>query len=113
MSSRHERYEVVLTRGAEQDLESIYNYIAEFDCVENANRVLDRLTSAAQGLAQFPARGSCLNELGALGIKAYRQVWFKPYKLIYRVLGDQVVVYMIVDSRRDLQAMLVRRLLCG
>ena len=37
------KYEVVLTAGAEQDLESIYDYIAEFDCKANADYVLDRL----------------------------------------------------------------------
>lgn len=41
----------------------------------------------------------------------YRQVFFKPYRLIYRIVGKQVVVYLIVDSRRDLQSLLARRLL--
>ena len=40
---REVRYEVLLTEGAEQDLESIYDYIAEYDCLANANYVLDRL----------------------------------------------------------------------
>src|SRR5581483_12021918 len=35
--------EVLLTEGAEQDLASIYDYIAEFDCVANAEHVLERL----------------------------------------------------------------------
>ena len=39
------RYEVLLTEGAEQDLESIYDYIAEFDSTVNADDVLDRLVA--------------------------------------------------------------------
>ena len=103
-------YQVLLTRGAEEDLESIYDYIAEFDCEANANYVLDQVMEIAESLAHMPERGSFPKELLALGIKEYRQVFFKPYRLIYRVTGDQVVVYLIVDGRRDMQALLSRRL---
>lgn len=111
MARRPTRYEVVLTRGAEQDLESIHDYIAEFDSLANANHVLDRLMEVVQGLAQFPERGSHPRELVALGIKDYRQSAFKPYRVVYRVLGNQVVIYLIVDGRRDMQSVLARRLL--
>lgn len=105
------RYEVLLTRGAERDLESIHDYIAEFDCVANADHVLDRLMEVVDGLVQFPERGSYPKELAALGIKEYRQTAFKPYRVIYRVAGHQVVIYLIVDGRRDMQSVLARRLL--
>lgn len=41
MAGGTSRFEVLLTEGAEQDLESIHDYIAAFDCVANANYVLD------------------------------------------------------------------------
>lgn len=103
--------EVLLTEGAEQDLEAIYDYIAEFDCVANANHVLEQLMDVVESLAGFPERGSFPKELVALGIKEYRQASFKPYRVIYRVLGEQVIVYLIVDGRRDMQSVLARRLL--
>ncbi len=111
MSSRAARYEILLTRGAEQDLESIHDYIAEFDSPANADHVLDELMGVVQGLAQFPERGSYPRELVALGIRDYRQTAFKPYRVIYRVMGKQVVIYLIVDGRRDMQSVLARRLL--
>lgn len=111
MVSKPTRYKVVLTQGAEQDLESLHDYISEFNSVANANHVLDRLMDVVEGLAQFPERGSHPKELAALGIKNYRQTAFKPHRIIYRVLGDQVVVYLIVDGRRDMQSVLARRLL--
>lgn len=73
--------------------------------------MFDELTGVVQGLAQFPERGSCPKELVALGIKDYRQTAFKPYRVIYRVLAHQVVIYLIVDGRRDMQSVLARRLL--
>ena len=41
MAGKSSRYEILLTRGAEQDLESIHDYLSEFDCVTNANHGLD------------------------------------------------------------------------
>jgi toxin ParE1/3/4 len=104
---------VLLTAGAERDLESIHDYIAEFDSTAGAEHVLDRLMKAVDGLSTFPERGSHPKELLPLGIKDYRQTFFKPYRVIYRVGGQRVYVYLIVDGRRDMQALLARRLLGG
>lgn len=105
------RYEVLFTEGAEADLAAIYDYIAEHDSTSNANHVLDQLAKITESLAQFPERGSYPRELLALGIREYRQVLFKPYRVIYRVLGSQVVIYLIADGRRNMQSVLARRLL--
>lgn len=111
MVGRPTHYEVLLTQGAEQDLESFHDYIAEFDCVANANYVLDQLMEVVGGLAQFPERGSYPRGLVAQGIKEYRQTALKPCRVTYRVVGDRVVIYLIVDGRRDMQSVLARRLL--
>lgn len=62
-------------------------------------------------LASFPERGAYLRELSVLGIREYRQVFFKPYRVIYRVMGERVLIHVIVDGRRDMQSLLSRRLL--
>lgn len=102
---------VLLTHSAERDLEAIYDYIAENDTQANADYVLDKLMVVAESLAAYPERGSYPKELLALGIREYRQAYFKPYRLIYRVSGKQVIVYIIADGRRDMQTLLVRRML--
>ena len=111
MADRRAKFEVLLTEGAEQDLEAIHDYIADFDCVANANYVLDQSMAVVVSLSRFPERGSYPKELVALGIKEYRQTSFKPYRVIYRVIDSQVVIYLIADSRRDMQSVLARRLL--
>ena len=105
------QYHALLTRGAEQDLEAIHDHIAAHDAPENADRVLDRLMATAEGLASMPERGSHPHELLELGIKEYRQVCFKPYRLIYRIVASEVLVFIIADGRRDRQSLLARRLL--
>ncbi len=111
MAGRSAKFEVLLTGGAEQDLESIHDYISEFDCVANANHVLDELMDVVESLSKFSERGSYPKELVGLGIKEYRQILFKPYRVIYRVTGSQVIIYLIADGRRDMQSVLARRML--
>ncbi len=105
------KYAVLLTHGAERDLESLYDYIARADSPASAGHVLDRLTKVIDGLTTFPERGSHPRELLALGIKEYRQAFFKPYRVIYRIGGRTVFISLIADGRRDMQALLARRLL--
>jgi toxin ParE1/3/4 len=69
------------------------------------------LLEVAERLATFPDRGPHPKELQALGIREYRQTFFKPYRLIYRVIGRQVLIYLIADGRRDMRSLLSRRLL--
>jgi toxin ParE1/3/4 len=105
------RFKVLLTEDAERDLEDIYTYIAEHDCRQKADYVLDRLIEVTDSLATAPERGLVPRELAALGIHEYRQVFFKPYRVIYRHIDQQVVIYVIADGRRDMQSLLSRRVL--
>ena len=105
------RFDARLTEGAEQDLQAIHDYLSEFDCVANANYLLDALMDTVERLSKFPVRGSYPKELVSLGIKEYRQTFFNPYRVIYRVTGSQVIIYLIADGRREMQTVLARRLL--
>jgi toxin ParE1/3/4 len=105
------KYAVLLTRGAEQDLEAIVDYISEVDGPVRSSHVVDQFTGCFERLSSMPERGGYPRELLSLGNKEYRQEFFKPYRIIYRVSGKTVIVYVIADSRRDLQSLLSRRLL--
>jgi hypothetical protein len=47
----------------------------------------------------------------ATGISKYRKLHHKPWRLIYRIIDADVIVYCVVDGRRDIQSFLERRLL--
>ncbi len=104
-------FPVLLTDAAARDLSDIYDYIALHDAPGKATRVLDRIEKAFAGLSQSPQRGAYPRELLALGIREYREIFFKPYRIIYRVKNKKVYVLVIVDGRRDMQQLLQRRLL--
>ncbi|MGL4860531.1 MAG: type II toxin-antitoxin system RelE/ParE family toxin [Enterobacteriaceae bacterium] len=100
-----------LTRDTEADMDDLYDFIAEHDSIEQADYVLDQLLSTTDTLVNLPEKGDIPKELQALGIREYRQTFFKPYRIIYRIIGRQVVIFVIVDSRRDKLTLLTRRLL--
>lgn len=106
-----QRYEVLLTEDAQRDLEDLFDYIAEHDSQTAANHMLDRIEKVIDSLSSLPERGSVPKELLAIGIRDYRQIFFKPYRLIYRTIETRVYIYLIVDGRRDMQTLLARRLL--
>jgi toxin ParE1/3/4 len=105
------RHAVFFTDDAQADLQDLYDYIAEHDAPAKADAVLDKLEALVDSLSQFPERGAVTKELREIGIRDYREVYFKPYRVIYRLLNSQVYVYLIVDGRRDMQTVLMRRLM--
>ncbi|WP_323840208.1 type II toxin-antitoxin system RelE/ParE family toxin [Photorhabdus africana] len=104
-------YHVMLTKNAEADLEDIYDDIVENDSSEKTDYVLDQLLKTADSLANFPEKGNYPKELQELGIRDFRQTFFKPYRVIYQITGKQVVIFMIADGRRDMQTLLMHWLL--
>jgi toxin ParE1/3/4 len=106
-------FEVLLTADAVEDLEEIARRIGEHDAPLKADRVLRRIEAAIASLARYPERGAHPRELLALGIRDYRETFFKPYRIVYRVSGQRVHVYLVADGRRDMQSLLARRLLGG
>jgi len=105
------RFAVLLTSGAERDIDSIYDYISENDSVARADHVMAALEKVWTGLTTSPARGNYPKELVALGVTDYREVHFKPYRIIYRISGRKVLVYCVLDGRRDMDSLLRQRLL--
>jgi len=104
-------FKVVLTDVAARDVNSIVEYVAHSDGLPAALRLHEKMWEAIGRLAREPERGSHPRELLALGNKDYRQIYLKPYRIVYRVADRQVVVYLIADGRRDMRTLLARRLL--
>jgi len=104
-------YPVRITSAAWRDLEEICTWIAEHDSPAKAEYVLDRLSETSAKIAEMPHRGSRPAELPPGTEGEFRQVFFKPYRVIYEFSGTEVVILVIADGRRSLQTLLLRRLL--
>jgi toxin ParE1/3/4 len=104
-------HEVRLSRDAEQDLLDIRDYIAVHDSPTKAEYVLARVLEVVDSLQTTPARGSYPRELLAMGHNDYRQVFFKPYRIIYLIEAATVHILLVTDGRRDMRTLLAQRLL--
>jgi toxin ParE1/3/4 len=104
-------FKILLTNDAAGDLDELYDYIALQDSPRKADHVLDQPEKAFSKLSEFPERGAYPKELLEIGVREYREVFFKPYRIIYRVMDKHVYILLIADGRRDMQSLLQRRLL--
>ena len=105
------RYRVRLAEDAEQDLIDIYRYVSLHNSVEKAAYVLDQLESLCSRLTELPERGHVPPELDRIGVTNFREIHFKPYRVIYEVIRQNVFIHCVLDGRRDMQSLLERRLL--
>ena len=104
-------FQVFLTDDASRDVEELYAYIESHDAPGKSDYVLDQIEKIFLSLSENPERGTYPKELLAVGIPEYREIFFKPYRIIYRIMAQNVYVMVIGDGRRDMQTLLQRRLL--
>ncbi len=70
-----------------------------------------RLQQRAQSLRTLTPRGRTVPELREIGVNRYRELIERPWRLIYAVEAERVAVVAVLDSRRDLQTLLLERLI--
>lgn len=104
------RFEVRWANSARSDLLGIIEYLADTGA-EPAGHTLARLEKKAASLEHFPLRGRLVPELVRLQVRLYRELQLPPYRLIYRIRERTVLVLAVLDSRRDLEDLLLDRLL--
>ncbi|MDR3727893.1 MAG: type II toxin-antitoxin system RelE/ParE family toxin [Terracidiphilus sp.] len=103
-------FTVRFTVGAREDLRDLHAYIAKNDSQENADYVAREIVRAILTLRDFPGRGAHPPELLRLGSRSYRQIFFKPYRILYRIRANTVFIAVIADGRQNMAPLLARRL---
>ena len=103
------KHRVFWSESASFDLEEIVSHIA-LDSPENARRVLSKLKGKADSLESYPGRGRFVSELSRFGIRNWRELIVKPYRIIYRASAARFDVLAVFDARRDLDELLLKRL---
>lgn len=105
------KYPVYIIEDAEKDLSDIYRYVALNDSIEKADKLLDNIEKTILSLESMPMRSHYPIELERIGVLEFREIFFKPYRIIYQVIQSSVYVHCVLDGRRDLQDLLQQRLL--
>ena len=101
---------VVWSNAALRDYEALIDYVGERDGIEFAERLHQMLYPAIGELSTHPDRCRAIPELQQQGVTVYRELVVRPYRVPFRVRGTEVVVLAVLDGRRDLEEVLLRRL---
>ena len=104
------KYKVIWSNIAEKDLRNIIEYIADENLL-NAQKILKKIKEKASSLYLFPNRGRLVPELKDQGILQYRELIHSPWRIIYRISENKVYVLSVLDARRNIEDILLKRLL--
>lgn len=102
-------FRIEWARTAKLDLEAVVDFIAQ-NSPQNALRVLHKIRGKAETLKHHPLRTRPLPELLHIPGLSYRELVLKPWRLIYQVRDNLVVILAFLDGRRDLEDVLYERL---
>lgn len=103
-------YKLQWTTNAKDDLLSIVDYIKN-DSPNKANEIYLKIRAKAKSSNFFPLKGRVVPELQKEGITLYREVVTSPWRIIYKVGNDTVYIMAILDSRQNVEELLLQKLL--
>lgn len=96
----------VFSADAKQDLESIWQYVADSGSEIAADRVIERVHAACQKLSEMPGIGHYREDLLDRRHRFW-SVW--SYLIVYRWESMPIRVIAVVHGARNLSAFLRRR----
>ena len=102
-------YQVSITQGAEADIMSTIDFLLPQGDDDFAGQLLQEFSNAFKSLEQFLSRGHFPPELAELPDKAIRELHVNVYRLIYRIVEQNVFILFVADGRRNIQQALVNR----
>jgi toxin ParE1/3/4 len=105
------QYTVYFINDAEKDLFEIHEYVKDSGYPLTAMQLFRRIEKACSNLADFPERGRVPPELERIGVLEYREIIIGVYRIIYRIINQNVFIYCVLDGRRDIQEILHHRIL--
>jgi len=105
------KYHVYIISDAEDDIFNICRYVAINDSTQKSEILLNNIEERISSLSELANRGHTPPELESIGVHDYREIHFKPYRIIYQIIESDVFVHCVLDSRRDLVDLLQERLL--
>jgi plasmid stabilization system protein ParE len=103
-------FEVVWTKSAKFDLESIVEYI-KTDSIDIARKIFYAIKKECDKLYYFPERKRVVPELQQIGIFKYREIIYQRWRIIYKIENTKVYILLLVDSSRNLEDILFQRLI--
>ncbi|HEY8034091.1 MAG TPA: type II toxin-antitoxin system RelE/ParE family toxin [Methylobacter sp.] len=103
-------YQVRWAKTAERDLVEIIEYIMQ-SSPATANKIFKKIKIKTEDLILLPDRGRIVPELFSQGISLYREIIIPPWRVIYRIVEETVFILAVIDSRRNVEDVLLEHLI--
>lgn len=104
-------FDIVFLDSAEQDLKDLRAYIIKNFSQRTWLSTFEKIKLAVKTLQRFPRAGIIPDEIEKLNLTQYRQILSGMNRIIYEVRQDTIYIHVVVDARREMSALLTRRLL--
>ncbi len=104
---------ILWTEDAAEDLFDIISYQRMKYGLEKANAVYESIQKRVSSLMNFPQKGRVAPELHSIGITSYRELVESPWRIIYRVADSTVYIVTLLDSRRNVEEVLYKKVIDG
>lgn len=103
-----EQLRIVWTETAIKDLEDIIEYIS-VDSIDVAIEKYNVIKNATNDLKKYPEKGRIIPELETNNIRKYKEIIVKPWRIMYKREQKNVYIMAIIDGRRNIEDILMRR----
>ena len=103
------KYSIKWAAPAREDINEIIDYISQTN-INYAIKILDKIEDNVKQLDMLPERYRIVPELERYGYFLYREMIVDYWRIIYKIENDFVYIMLIVDSRRNLEDLIIKKI---
>ena len=103
------KYRVVVPPSVTKDLKEIVEYYYEVNR-GYSKKIFSKIIERIRELEKLPQKGRIVPELKEHNIDAYRELIEENYRIVYRIFDEEVLLVSVIDARRNVDEVLIRKL---
>jgi len=103
------KFKVIVPPSVKKDLREIVEYYYEVN-KSYSQKLFNSLVERISELETFPEKGRIVPELRDHNIETYKELIEDPYRIIYRIMKDEVLLVSVMDGRRNVEEVLIKKL---
>ncbi|MBI9109345.1 MAG: type II toxin-antitoxin system RelE/ParE family toxin [Spirochaetales bacterium] len=106
----NKKYKIIFSKFAEDDLTEIIGYY-QSNNNEFYRKLFFSIEEKINQLKDFPKHGRIVPELEKQNIVDYRELIEGNYRIIYVIHDRSIIIHTIIDSRRNLEELIIKKLM--
>jgi toxin ParE1/3/4 len=103
------QYNVIIPLNVKKDIDEIISFYFA-DRKDYARKILSNFSQRIRSLEACPEKGRIVPEFEKNNIFDFKELIESYWRIIYRIEHDEVVLYAIIDGRRNIEEILMKKL---